>query len=166
MAEGDRPKAFKWMVRQLTSPEYARTVLIGAGYESETIQMIRNEDIDPKLDSRFDNRLVFQDYTRDELGQIVQLAISKVVLELEPKVFNEALTTIIRRQRAMLHPSYARAVETFLESAKTKQESRLADIESLLNEEAFERKSSRLTLEDVQEASRCNLDAFWAMFDQ
>ena len=63
-----------------------RTVLIGAGYESETINMIRNEDIDPKLDSRFDNRLVFQDYTRDELGQIVQLAISKVELELEPKV--------------------------------------------------------------------------------
>ena len=116
-------------------------MLIGAGYESKTIQMIRNEDIDPGLDSRFDNRLVFHDYTRDELGQIVQLAISKVELELEPKVFNEALTTIIRRQRAMLHPSNARAVEKFLESAKTKQESRLADIESLLNEEAFERKS-------------------------
>ena len=166
MAEGDRPKALQWMVPQLTSPEYARTVVIGAGYETETIKMIRNEDIDPGLDGRFENRIVFHDYTREELGQILQLKTSKVELELEPNVFDEALTTITRRQRAMVNPSNARAVEKFLESARLKQESRLADIESSLNDEEFERESSRLTLEDVQEASRCNLDEFWAMFDE
>ena len=169
MAEDqERQKALKWMVPQLTSPEFARTVIIGAGYTEEITKMLTNQDIDPGLDSRFDinNRIMFEDYSRDEIGQILRMHTNKKDLTLEQDVFDEALRTIMRRQRAMYNPSNGRAVEKFLESASEKQESRVTESSSNMNDDEFEREMSKLALSDVQETSRVSIQDFWEMFDR
>ena len=104
----DRKKALKQMVPYLTSTDYEDIVVIGAGYKRETLAMIRDKDIDPGLDSRFQTRFEFKDYTREELGAILRKKCSETKpnqLTMTEDVFNAALDEILRRQRAMMNPS-------------------------------------------------------------
>ena len=65
----EKKQALKLMVPYLTNPDFARTVVIGAGYKRQTLKMLTDESIDPGLDSRFDVglRFEFKDYTRDQV---------------------------------------------------------------------------------------------------
>ena len=168
----DRKKALKQMVPYLTSTDYEDTVVIGAGYKRETLAMIRDKDIDPGLDSRFQTRFEFKDYTREELGAILRKKCSETKpnqLTMTEDVFNAALDEILRRQRAMMNPSNGRTVEKVLESAVSKLRSRVAQLRQnniSIDKATLDTLRREFSLGEFCDEQRFSIKDFWALFDR
>lgn len=124
--------AFRAMIPYLGHPEYADTVFIGAGYKGEMLDLIR--DTDDGAERRFSS-VPFQDYNRQELGQILdKMAVDKQ-RTLDPATREAALTRLERERRKMKHFGNAGSVQSVLELAIKKQTTRLSDCHDPLTKE-------------------------------
>ena len=121
-------------------------VVIVAGYDEP---MRRFLDSNPGLRSRFDRTLIFDDYTIDETGYILDLMLTKAGLAMDPTTRFE---TIRRLSRVKLQPGWgnARTIRKTLELASANLGRRLTQTPTanFTNGEL-----STLTVEDLPEDS-------------
>lgn len=121
-------------------------VVIVAGYDEPMRRLL---DSNPGLRSRFDRTLIFDDYTIDETGYILDLMLTKAGLAMDPTTRFE---TIRRLSRVKLQPGWgnARTIRKTLELASANLGRRLTQTPTanFTNGEL-----STLTVEDLPEDS-------------
>ncbi len=162
--EGKR--AFRAMIPYLADKEYQRTVFIGAGYSDEIRSLVR--DIDKGAERRF-VQVPFEDYSRVELGQILDKMIVDYRLEGTPPEVREALLDrVIRKQRAMKHPGNAGDVETILGLSQENKNTRVAKAarEEKLTRDELLALTRTLTVDDVVEPPRETPEQVWNAIDE
>ncbi len=126
--------AFRAMIPYLGHPEYADTVFIGAGYKGEMRDLIR--DVDDGAERRFTS-VPFDDYSKDELGKILdKMAVDKQRVIDEP-TREAALMRLERERRKMKNFGNAGSVGSMIEIAIKKQTARLSEGEVALTKEAL-----------------------------
>lgn len=120
-------------------------MVIVAGYKNEMEEFIR--DANPGLASRFRHTIHFDDYTQQELLQILESMICKEGMVLEEGA-QEDLAQIIRRRSARPNFGNARGVRNLFEDLKEVHDAHLAEMISqgiALDAVTFD----RITCEDV-----------------
>lgn len=126
--------AFRAMIPYLGHPEYADTVFIGAGYKGEMRDLIR--DVDDGAERRFTS-VPFDDYSKDELGKILdKMAVDKQRVIDEP-TREAALMRLERERRKMKNFGNAGSVGSMIEVAIKKQTARLSEGDVALTKEAL-----------------------------
>jgi stage V sporulation protein K len=80
------------LVSALTNPQYADVTIILAGYEDKIEKMLMS--IDPGLPSRFQHRLQFEDYSPEELFDIVSLKMKGQRVKFSDKAKKSFCSTI------------------------------------------------------------------------
>ncbi len=126
--------AFRAMIPYLGHPEYADTVFIGAGYKGEMRDLIR--DVDDGAERRFTS-VPFDDYSKDELGKILdKMAVDKQRVIDEP-TRDAALMRLERERRKMKNFGNAGSVSSMIEIAIKKQTARLSEGDVALTKEAL-----------------------------
>jgi len=144
-------------------------VFIGAGYTIESEDMLKK--VDKGLDSRFraENRLIFADYTLEDLGLMLtsMAKSSERSITLSSEVHSVAVQSIMQQQRALMNPSNGRGVELFLAAAKAKQEARVFELldEPNLDDAKITAMMSSLALEDVKSPPRVSIDDVFAKLE-
>ncbi len=119
-------RAFRAMIPYLGSAAYKDTVFIGAGYDDEVKEMIR--DLDKGGERRFQN-VPFDDYKPEALAKICALMARMKHIELSKEAKEAALARIAREQRCMMNFGNAGTVETVLAGALNKCIDRVANLE-------------------------------------
>ncbi|MFN8608478.1 MAG: AAA family ATPase [Vulcanimicrobiota bacterium] len=114
--------AFRAMIPYLGHPEYADTVFIGAGYKGEMRDLIR--DVDDGAERRFTS-VPFDDYSRDELGKILDKMVVDKQRVLDEPSREAALMRLERERRKMKNFGNAGSVQSMLDIAIKKQTTRL-----------------------------------------
>ncbi|MBN9417205.1 MAG: AAA family ATPase [Candidatus Eremiobacteraeota bacterium] len=126
--------AFRAMIPYLGHPEYADTVFIGAGYKGEMRDLIR--DVDDGAERRFTS-VPFDDYSKDELGKILdKMAVDKQRVIDEP-TREAALMRLERERRKMKNFGNAGSVASMIEIAIKKQTARLSEGDVELSKEVL-----------------------------
>jgi SpoVK/Ycf46/Vps4 family AAA+-type ATPase len=153
--EGKR--AFRAMIPYLTSATYARTVFIGAGYDDEVLELIR--ETDPGGERRF-VIVPFEDYGREEMRSIADSMLTKNRLGASEEVKQALVERVMRKQRTMKHPGNAGDIESILGLSRETQRARLASLAvgRPLTQEDF----GTLTLEDVVVPSALTVESVMA----
>jgi SpoVK/Ycf46/Vps4 family AAA+-type ATPase len=154
----------KAMVQYLADPDYAGTVFIGAGYEQQTRAMLKDPTIDLGLESRFEGGfVVFQDYTKDEIGLIFDYEIKKQEREVaSPDVRATAIESIFERRRMERNPSNARGVEKFVQNyVIPRQVTRLAQYQADHPGQSLASLVQKIELSDVTLPPRPSMQEFW-----
>jgi DNA replication protein DnaC len=154
----------KAMVQYLADPDYAGTIFIGAGYEQQTRAMLKDTSIDPGLESRFEGGfVVFQDYTKDEIGLIFDYEIKKQEREVaSPDVRATAIESIFERRRMERNPSNARGVEKFVQNyVIPRQVTRLAQYQADHPDKSLASLVQKIELGDVTLPPRPSMQEFW-----
>ncbi|MBS2038598.1 AAA family ATPase [bacterium] len=121
--------AFRAMIPYLGHPEYADTVFIGAGYKGEMRDLIR--DVDDGAERRFTS-VPFDDYSRDELGKILDKMVVDKQRVLDEPSREAALMRLERERRKMKNFGNAGSVQSMLDIAIKKQTTRLTAQETAM----------------------------------
>jgi SpoVK/Ycf46/Vps4 family AAA+-type ATPase len=127
--------AFRAMIPYLGHPEYADTVFIGAGYKGEMRDLIR--DVDDGAERRFTS-VPFEDYTRSELGSILDKMVVDKQRVLDEPTREAALMRLERERRKMKNFGNAGSVMSMLDIAIKKQTTRLTSGEVEMTKEALQ----------------------------
>lgn len=115
-------------------PEYADMVFIGAGSKGEMRDLIR--DVDDGAERRF-NSVPFYDYSKDELGKILdKMTVDKQRVIYAPNR-EAALMRLERERRTMKNFGNAGSVSSMIEVAIKKQTARLSEGDVELTKEAL-----------------------------
>ncbi|MBS2037248.1 AAA family ATPase, partial [bacterium] len=126
--------AFRAMIPYLGHPEYADTVFIGAGYKGEMRDLIR--DVDDGAERRFTS-VPFDDYSKDELGKILdKMSVDKQRV-IDAPTREAALMRLERERRKMKNFGNAGSVASMIEVAIKKQTTRLSQPDVALTKEAL-----------------------------
>jgi SpoVK/Ycf46/Vps4 family AAA+-type ATPase len=113
-----------------------RLCVIAAGYSGSMDEFLRSN---PGLGSRFSNHIIFEDYTPDELVQILQYAAGKQQLTLAPELTAKALAFFNLRYASRDQSfSNGRLVRNVFEKMLMTQRSRLAKNLAGLTKEDFQ----------------------------
>jgi SpoVK/Ycf46/Vps4 family AAA+-type ATPase len=157
-AEGKN--TFRAMIPYLADVEYKRTAFIGAGYSDELGELLR--DVDVGAQRRFVS-VPFADYSRAELGKIVDKMVLDAKLTASDEAKTALLDRVMRKQRAMKNPGNAGDVETILGLSQEKQRARLTELSKTrkLTAEDF----TTLALEDVAVPNPLTVESVWAQID-
>ena len=147
------------------------TVFIGAGYEKEVKAMLNDDKVQPGMESRFDTKINFEDYTREELVAIWKMKCQnrEYPLKVSTEVTKAAIDRVQKEQRAQVHPSNGRKVEMVLKSAIENQElriTRMLEENDDIEDEVFNRAEQVLTLEDVLAPPAETLEDVWKAIDE
>ena len=161
----DGKNALKALNPLLSSPEYQQTVFIGAGYEKEVNAMLADENVQPGLVRRLNDKVMFSDFTRDELEQIWNMKCAKKGLEMEQTVIDAAIDRVLKQQRAEIHPSNGGMVQTVLDKAVNAKSTRIRPL-SRSNREEWNEARKHLVLEDVLAPPSVTLDEVWAAINE
>ena len=127
--------AFRAMIPYLGHPEYADTVFIGAGYKGEMRDLIR--DVDDGAERRFTS-VPFDDYSRDELGKILDKMVVDKQRVLDEPSREAALMRLERERRKMKNFGNAGSVQSMLDIAIKKQTTRLTSGEAAMTKAALQ----------------------------
>ena len=155
-AEGKR--AFRAMIPYLGSTEYSETVFIGAGYKGEMKDLIR--DVDDGAERRF-TPIPFDDYNRDELGQILDKVAKGKDRVLDEETRKAALDRLEVERRKMKHFGNAGSVNSMVEVATKKQSTRLSQVEGDLSKAQL----MSLAPEDFAEEKKLKPEDVWKEID-
>jgi SpoVK/Ycf46/Vps4 family AAA+-type ATPase len=155
-AEGKR--AFRAMIPYLGSTDYADTVFIGAGYKGEMKDLIR--DVDDGAERRF-TPIPFDDYNRDELGQILDKVAKGKDRVLDEETRKAALDRLEVERRKMKHFGNAGSVNSMVEVATKKQSTRLSQVEGDLSKTQL----MSLAPEDFAEEKKLKPEDVWKEID-
>jgi len=122
-----------------------RIVVIVAGYPAEMKTFLESN---PGLESRFPTRIHFEDYSADELLQILEGMVINIQHELEGEARDEAFKFL--KSQLEFNPKFgnARGVRNFFDKIIKAQAGRLSS-----NVLADEKQLRELTFEDVKNAS-------------
>ena len=115
------------IVKLTTEPRYRNLVVILAGYPDETRGLY---GLNPGLKGRFPHEVLFDDFDADQLAVIFFEGLEQDrhrVAETELDAFRSRLRSELLRLSRERHFGNARAVRTFYERVKTRQEMRLVD---------------------------------------
>ncbi|MBS2037247.1 AAA family ATPase [bacterium] len=126
--------AFRAMIPYLGHPEYADTVFVGAGYKGEMRDLIR--DVDDGAERRF-TQVPFEDYSREELGAILDKLAQDKQRQLDPQTREAALQGLERQRRRMKNFGNAGSVASVLDGAIKKQTTRLSESSEPITKEAM-----------------------------
>lgn len=126
--------AFRAMIPYLGHPEYADTVFIGAGYPGEMRDLIR--DVDDGAERRF-TAVPFDDYSRSELGSILDKMSADKQRVLDEPTRDAALLRLERERRKMKNFGNAGSVASLLDIAIKKQTARLGEAKEPLTKVDF-----------------------------
>ncbi len=127
--------AFRAMIPYLGHPDYADTVFIGAGYKGEMRDLIR--DVDDGAERRFTS-VPFEDYTRDELGSILDKMVVDKQRVIDEPTREAALMRLERERRKMKNFGNAGSVGSMLDIAIKKQTTRLTSGETAMTKETLQ----------------------------
>ena len=147
--------AFRSMIPYLGHPEYADTVFIGAGYKGEMRDLIR--DVDDGAERRFTS-VPFEDYTRSELGSILDKMVVDKQRVLDEPTREAALMRLERERRKMKNFGNAGSVMSMLDIAIKKQTTRLTSGEVEMTKEALQ----MLAPDDFAAEKAVTPDEVWA----
>lgn len=150
-------RAFKAMIPYLGNAAFKDTVFIGAGYDEELKEMIR--ELDKGGERRFQN-VPFDDYKPEELAKICDLMARSKHLELSPEARTAALGRIERERRCMMNFGNAGTVETVLNGAMNKCIERVAKLEGAGAKELI-----RLRPEDFAPDAVVSKEEVWKEID-
>ena len=147
--------AFRAMIPYLGHPEYNDTVFIGAGYKGEMRDLIR--DVDDGAERRF-TPVPFEDYSRDELGSILDKMSEDKQRKLDPETREAALAGLERQRRRMKNFGNAGSVGSILDVAIKKQTARLSESSEPITKEIM----MTLVPDDFASPPRVTPEEVWA----
>lgn len=118
-------QALDTIVEKVQAAPGADICVIIAGYKDKMLKMLRDQN--PGLSSRFDPKyaIEFENYSDEEMLDILSDEVSKGKSEMEMKIKIEAVQELSKR-RALPNFGNARAVMTLLANAKTRMQERIA----------------------------------------
>ncbi|MBS2034466.1 AAA family ATPase [bacterium] len=154
----DGKRAFRAMIPYLGSTEYADTVFIGAGYKGEMKDLIR--DVDDGAERRF-TPIPFDDYNREELGQILDKVAKGKDRVMDDETRKAALDRLEVERRKMKHFGNAGSVNSMVEVATKKQSTRLSQVEGDLTKAQL----MALAPEDFAEEKKLKPEDVWKEID-
>jgi SpoVK/Ycf46/Vps4 family AAA+-type ATPase len=147
--------AFRAMIPYLGHPDYNDTVFIGAGYKGEMRDLIR--DVDDGAERRF-TPVPFEDYTRDQLGAILDKMAEDKQRKLDPDTREAALAGLERQRRRMKNFGNAGSVGSILDLAIKKQTTRLSESSEPVTKEIM----MALVPDDFASPPRVTPEEVWA----
>ncbi|MBK7858421.1 MAG: AAA family ATPase [Archangiaceae bacterium] len=148
------------LVPMLTSPEWADTIFIFAGYPDKLREM---KAADVGLASRLEE-VAFEDFGHAELQLIAEREFAKTGMVLEPAVMDAFLQRVDRLQRTTPYPGNARDVVKTIEQVLVVQQDRLSQVDDVdaLTAEAM----TEVRLEDVVVAPKFTVAEVMQQIDE
>ncbi len=148
--------AFLAMIPYLGNERFADTVFIGAGYDDEMMELIR--EVDKGGEGRFTS-VPFDDHGSNEVAQVFDLMISKRKLSVSPEVREAALARVEFERRCMMNFGNARTVKNVIDGAINRRIERMAEASE---KGAVDPALSELTVADFAPEPVVSKEAVWA----
>ena len=151
--------AYKAMIPMLGHPDYADTVFIGAGYNEELGELIRN--VDPGGERRF-TTVPFMDYDKPDLAAIMDKKAASRGMHLDAPARDAALAFVDYRKRITKNFGNAGEIDVALDHAQKAQTLRIAE---LPDNKITAKVLTTITAADFAIPAPITREAFWKQMD-